>query len=350
MDAINELELRRIIKEKGSGPELTRKLVKEILNPSVPWEEKRAFWHFLFISGRASTLVQGFIQAFKNKTRIPYDDFIHALAAAKVKPTALAVAGLLKALSKHEALDDLIHAKNFDKYDARFATLRAELIEKKIAEQKKFKENMVEKFEFLRNQRMIEQAARLLRRMLELFPEDESLAQTQKEFEEQWARDVLSNHMASLKAERDLTITAPSGKDQEMLKCFLEAAEKICIEKRELAPEISIIFWFMDDFEKALEIINWAPVTLANDWLKAEILIASRRFIEAMEHLNQLEVKYISDPESTFAVSYMRALCLKALGQHASALEIMQSIVRIRPNYRSANALILEWREGGAWE
>jgi hypothetical protein len=350
LDSINELELRRFIKEKGSDPELTRKLVKEILNPSTSWDEKRALWHFLFLSGRSATLIQGFIQAFKNKTRVPYDDFIHALSAAKIKPTPLAVEGLLKAMRKHQALDDLIHAKTFDKYDSRFAVLRAELIEKKIAEQKKFKENMLEKFEFLRNQRMSEQAARLLRRMLELFPEDEFLIQTRKEFEEQWARDVLSNHMASLHAERDLTITAPSSQDQEMLKCFLEAAEKICIEKRELASEISIIFWFMDDFEKALEIINWAPVTLANDWLKAEILIASRRFIEAMEQLNQLEVKYINDPESTFAVSYMRALCLKALGQHASALEIMQSIVRIRPGYRSANALILEWREGGAWE
>jgi hypothetical protein len=63
-----------------------------------------------------------------------------------------------------------------------------------------------------------------------------------------------------------------------------------------------------------------------------------------------MEIKYISDPETTFAVSYLRAQALQGLGQHGSALEIMQSIVRVRPNYRSAHSLILEWTEGATWK
>ncbi|NJL25310.1 MAG: hypothetical protein HC902_09105 [Calothrix sp. SM1_5_4] len=122
------------------------------------------------------------------------------------------------------------------------------------------------------------------------------------------------------------------------------------MENREFASDLAVAFWFLDEYGQALEILKWAEPSTANDWLHAELLFASRRYVEALELLNHLEVKYVNDPEATFSVSYIRAQCLRGLGQQAAALEILRSIVRIRPNYRSANALILAWTEGGAWE
>ena len=68
------------------------------------------------------------------------------------------------------------------------------------------------------------------------------------------------------------------------------------------------------------------------------------------EAVNHLEIKYVDDPETTFAVAYLRAQCLRELGQEAAALETLRSLVRVRPNYRSAHALILEWADGNDWE
>lgn len=350
MEVINELELRRLIKE-SSPQDLTRRLVRDLLNPSISWEEKRPLWQFLYHSGREATLLQSLVQALKAKLRIPYDIVIELTGKADIKPTPLAIEGTLKGLKKQEAFEDLMSGKAWDRFDKRISLMRNELLEKKVSEKKQLKDNLFEKFEFLKNQRMNEQAGRVLRRMIELYPEEKKFQDLKQNFEEEWARNVLSTHLATLDGERwERTLTAPSGKDQEMIKCFFEASEKICIEMRELAPDIAIIFWFLEEYEKALEVIQWAPVTKSNDWLKAEILLAARHFIAALEHINQLEVKYVDDPETTFAASYARAQCLHALGQHASALEIMKSIVRVRPSYRSANALIQEWTEGGSWE
>jgi hypothetical protein len=161
---------------------------------------------------------------------------------------------------------------------------------------------------------------------------------------------VLANHMVESQTQLERTLTAPSGADEEMLKCFLLEGEKLAVENREIALDLALAFWFLEDHNRALEILAWAPAGRAHDWLNAELLFASRRFVEALELLNTVEVKYVEDPESTFAVSYLRAQCLKELGQHASALEIMQSIVHIRPHYRSAHALILQWTEGAGRE
>ena len=156
--------------------------------------------------------------------------------------------------------------------------------------------------------------------------------------------------MASLNHDKiERTLTVPSLPDEEMLDAFLREGERLAVKDREVASDLAMAFYFMEDYGRALEILTWAPMSVANEWFKAELLYGARRFIEAMEHLNQLEVKYSQDPETTFAVSYLRARCLKESGQATIALEILQGIVRVRPNYRSVNALLQEWTEGATW-
>jgi hypothetical protein len=350
MENINELELRRLLKDKPKADALTTALVKRILDESLPWEEKRSCWHLLYLSGREGTLAHALTQCLKAKLRVPFDLLIQLCTQQAIKPTPIAIESLIKGLRKQGALDELIGSPGWDRWDKRLRQMRTQLLERKIAEQKRFKDGLLEKFEFLQSQRMTEQAGRVLRRMVELYPEDPHFAELKSRFDEQWAREVLANHMASSQAQIERTQTAPSTSDQEMLNCFLREGEKICVEHREFAADLAIGFWWMENYTLALEILAWAPPTVGHDWMKAELLYAARRFIEALEHLNTLEIKYIDDPETTFAVSYMRARCLRSCGQEAAAQEILQSIVRVRPNYRSAHALLLEWTEGAGRE
>ncbi len=351
LESINELELRALLKKKHSPHELTARLIKNILNPSLPWDERRSFWFFLFLTHRRATIAEAMKQALKEKMQVPFDLFIELADQVGAPPKPIVIEALLKGMKKQGSMESVFAAKGLDKWDKRLSQLRNELVEQKVLEQRKFKDNLLEKFWFLRNQRMSEQAGRVLRRLLDLYPEDAELVKLKGEFDEQWARDVLASHAADLHVARmDRTSTAPSSADDEMLRTFLSEGEKLFLSRREAAPDLAIAFLFMGDYGRALEVLAWAPTSTSSDWLRCELLVESGRHIEALEALNQMEVKYISDPESTFAVSYLRAQSLHHLGQHASALEILQSIVRVRPNYRSAHALILEWTEGAGWE
>ena len=198
---------------------------------------------------------------------------------------------------------------------------------------------------------MTQQAGLVLTRMLSVYPDDAEFIQFKRDFDEEWARGVLSNHIATLQAGHiERTRTQASAADEEMLKCFLVEGEKVVVDRREFALDLTLAFWFLEDYNRALEILAWAPATLAADWLRADLLFAARRFVEALEQINKLEVKYVVDPETTFSVSYLRAQCLYELGQKATALEIMRSIVRVRSQYRSAHSLILDWSQGVSWE
>jgi tetratricopeptide (TPR) repeat protein len=291
------------------------------------------------------------IESLSSKTRVPFDIIIELTRKASVRPGTTAVEALLKGIRKQQATEDLLSARGWDPWDKRFNLIRKEILEKRVTDSRKAKEAMFDKFNFLRNQRLVEQAGRVLRRMLELYPEDKDLVKTKQEFDDHWAREVLSNHMASLSHDRlDRTVLDNSTSDEEMLSCFVNEGAKIARDHRDFASDLAVGFMFMHEHKRGLEILGWAPLSSANEWIRAEFLIEGRRFVEAMEHLNQLEVKYAGDPETAFGVSYLRAQCFKGLGQKDAALEILQSIVRVRPNYRSAQALILEWTQGMGWE
>ncbi len=327
------------------------KIIAALTSPHLEWDEKRPFFAYLFNTHRHATLMAAVKEALDAKERIPYDMLINLAAAALIQPKSAVIESVLKGLKKQGAFEDLFASRDWDKWDKRFPGIRNELLEAKVKEQKQFKSNMIDKFEFLKNQRMAEQAGRVLQRMVELYPDDPDLQKIKLEYDEEWARNVLSTHIAQLGDERfDRTRTAPSGADDEMLRTFMTEGEKLILQNRNIATDLAIAFWFIEDPARAADILAWSPPNASNDWLKAEFLTGARHFVEALEWLNVLEVKYIEDPESTFAVSYLRAQCLHELGQHSTALEIMQSIVRVRSNYRSAHALILEWTAGVSWE
>ncbi|MGE4132463.1 MAG: tol-pal system YbgF family protein [Bdellovibrionales bacterium] len=351
VENINELELRKWLLKKPSSAELVRRVVRAILSAGTSWDEKRVLWLFLFQTGRDSTLANSIIQVLAHKGRIPYDALIEMCNRNRVRPTKIVIESVLKGVRKQEGVEELISATGWDKWDQRFSVMRRELLGRRVSSAVQMKETMLEKFQFLHNQRLTEQAGRVLRRMLDLFPEDNSLKKMKADFDEQWARDVLSNHIATLSNEKiERAVQEKSSSDEEMLASFLAAGEKIAMEHREFAADLAVGFLFMQDYMRSLEILPWASPTVANEWLRTELLVLARRFVEALDLLNQMEVRYANDPETAFAVSYMRAMCFRELGQKDAALEIMRSIARVRPNYRSAQALIQDWTGGMGWE
>jgi len=351
LESINELEIRKLLRKKPSAGDLLRHAVNYLVNPNKTWEEKRPMWLFLYRWGKEQTVAAAMVDALTTKGRVPFDIMLEMTADAGLKPSTTGVEALIKGVRKQLATEELLSARSWDKWDKRFNLIRKEILGKRINETRKAKEAMLDKFNFLKGQRLVEQAGRVLRRMLELYPDDKELKQNKLDFDEAWAREVLATHMATLSHEKlERGEIENTSQDEEMLNCFLSEGEKHAMANREFAADLAVSFLFMNEFKRGLDILPWAPPGHANEWLRAEMLVQARRYVEAMEQLNQLELKYAENPETSFGVSYLRAQCFKELGQKDAALEILQSIVRVRPNYRSAHALILEWTEGAGWE
>jgi tetratricopeptide (TPR) repeat protein len=340
-----EIEIRQFLNSELGVEELFKKLVRRISDVSIPWEERRFYWYYLYNSGYLQEVWNLLKDNLEEKNRVPFDLFIEIVSKAKLSPPASVIESLLKGLKKQSALEDILTTFSFDKWDERLPQLREQLQTQLADKVAKVRSDLMEKFEFLQNERMTAQAAEVLAQIRRMYPDDPTIEQIDQNFKQQWARELVSAR-ASMPEEietREPKKVPVSKADAEMLKAFLAETEKLAPTAVTIAYDMAIAGWFFEEYAFAMAALDAATPSEAVDWLRAELLLASRRYVECLDHLIHLETAYSKNPETTFGVSYLRAVTLKKLGQHDQALEILRSIVHIRPQYRSAQSLLTEW-------
>jgi tetratricopeptide (TPR) repeat protein len=123
---------------------------------------------------------------------------------------------------------------------------------------------------------------------------------------------------------------------------------EIACGKPDLAYDLAMGLQMMDFHSEALQILALASPSPAVDWLRLELEVRARRFVTALEEAHRLETLYASDPDAAFAATYARARALYGLGEKQTAIDLLRGLVKIRPHYRSAHSLLLDWAGGEA--
>jgi len=92
----------------------------------------------------------------------------------------------------------------------------------------------------------------------------------------------------------------------------------------------------------ALQLLEIAEDSDKKNWLRLELMLLSEDLFSALEESERLEKLTEVDAEARFAIAYAKAKAYKRLGQKNKATELLQSILQVRPTYRSASTLLAE--------
>lgn len=348
MDRKTELEISDLLM-RWSNPERVAGILSERLSePDTSVEEALTIFNFLIHSGRFQLMLKPIMTRLQAGFPVPWAALVELLARNNIRPTKEVLEAIFKGAQEQGGLENLVQSHSWDDYDGRFKPLREELQERLQEDLVRKKEALKEKLGFLANHRMIEEEEKVLKLLLRMFPEDSEVQAHHLQFQERWAREVLANQRQS-HFSADLLQRPPAKwtkKEEELLQLWLTEAEKLSRQRAALATNFCMFFYFIDAFPQALAILNLAPSSPQRDWLTLDLLIECRRFLECLVAVDKVEVAYSHDPETTFGSAYIRARALHGLGQDAQAIEILQGIVNVRPNYRSARTLMHEWTEG----
>lgn len=352
-----EIEIQRLLDREPTLQRAANQVMEKIVASETSDQDRVTYWGFLFNAGFYEELLSSLLQRLRNNQRIHWGYLIETFALCNLNPSNALIEAILKGIRRQKATDDLWSALSWDERDFRFAQLRSATMQKKVDNERERKVSLLEKFNFLTSQRMRDQAARVLNRMIFLYPEEQQFRDLQKAFDEEWAREILSQRFTEIPSTFQEPAPQFSHDEQNMIVLWTKEALALTKKKRgkknvDILYDLAVSLHMIDASEAALSVAMAVPadskIASSRDWLVAELFLSLGRYIDLLNHLQQLEVIYSGDPETAFAVSYMRAQGLKALGQSAAAVEILRNIVQVRPNYRSANHLILEWSVGVA--
>ena len=206
------------------------------------------------------------------------------------------------------------------------------------------KQELIDKLEFLKNEKLIEEEKKTLEQMKLEYPnEKQFLSQYQDEFQWRWSAHVLSKKKVIQRTElKQETLTA----DQQK---FLNNLEKEALQQVVKSPEnglhFCMMFYFMDQYALALNILQKSSLSSKYSWLELELMLLAKHYLSALELAEKIEKKFYntSDTDVPFAIAYTKALAYKGLKQDARAIEMLESILKFRPQYRQAERLMNEW-------
>ncbi len=344
-----ESEISTLLREK-EPPLVAEELIRRWRLQILSEEEQLDCAQFLIAAGLYEHLFTEIRHLIRQSAKLPWAQLAEALGRIGYRPSDSEVNALFEAAESQDATPDLLRSRQLDLYSRAFAEKRAALhdsFERKVSDRK---QALRDQIQFMRSQRLYEQELKLIEELEALFPAEIDVQEEKNELRLRWAREVVANARATTdptaELERKLAYLSP---EEENVKALLvERAHEIAKEKPELAYDLAIGLNAMGFAREAIAVLEHAASSPAVDWLKLELMIAARQFVTALEEASRLEEVYANDPEATFAATYARARALHGLGDAASAIDLLRGLVRVRPNYKSAQSLLLDWSGGDA--
>jgi hypothetical protein len=309
-----ELEIHRLLKDSDNPVSVADEILKRWDTGQLSWRDQEVAGEFLITAGFTNALFQQIAKALKGRQKIPWVSFVEALGKVNAHLTKDEVDQLLVGAAEEDALEAISKSRALDGIDPRFSKIR-----KNANNELKLKKAMMPEPPQNQNVTAISDHTRPLVQKLKV--KKTSLAD--------WARRTEENATPETLAQIE-----------KMAADMLEQSRL----NPDAASDIAISLRFMGLSEKALSALKHAPPVRGTLWLELDLLLETGRFVQALQRADMLERRFTGDPEATFSAGYARAISLYGLGQKDEARILLEGIVKVRPNYRSAHSLLMKWK------
>ncbi|NUM59251.1 MAG: hypothetical protein HUU56_11495 [Bdellovibrionaceae bacterium] len=375
-----EAEISSLLIESHPVSYISDVLYHKYLGSEVVLNEKETNSLLLFFlkSGRNDLLLNFVIENIKRKNfSFKLAHFAYSLMKAypSLEEELLDIVNMAFQLktSKEDEIYQAALQKNIEKKFSFFTSYKKQAKTYLLKLRDKRKDFLLQKFTLFQSQNLREQAKVFLKRLEKSFPEDLSVKKMSRSFFEMDANSIFEKYKYKERYHVKKNIENPevvSVKERLEENIFnYHVAENCGDEFVYLCKDFIVLFLFIESKKSALDMSyvylqkladknKNSQISLESDtidfiknndinfiWLFLEVLILNERYLEVFQFLPRVERLFSDFSETFFATTYYRAQCLWHLGERNSALEVLESLINSRPNYRSADVLLEEWRK-----
>lgn len=340
-----ELEIKSLLEEFKDPEVVAGKLVTLFSDPRFAWSEENLLelYRYLLNCGLYQNLIRFCLAQLPNpEFKMPWAYFIEAVNAGVPDLEEDVVKYILLGIQEDDAAHTVSLASGAERFVKNAKELKNEHRRARRRDTTRLKGELMDELLTLRTQQLYEQEKMLLGKLQRMFPGDADILEEVREHKERYALEILSRRSPLREAVlREAPPTAEANAQmQEFNSSFLQAAAK----SPDLAFDFAIAAYMMDLPETTLVLLKSIQLSSAQKWFLLEIKLKCRLFLEILGDLNEIELALAHEPETFFATAYLRAQAYWGLQQKHMAIEILESILAARPNYRSSSALLEIWR------
>ncbi|MEZ0393054.1 MAG: hypothetical protein ACAH59_12610 [Pseudobdellovibrionaceae bacterium] len=341
-----EMEIQAFLGHFESPELAADALIKKYEKEKLSLSEFEALSTYLLHCGFAGTLSDFISRKLSDGSKIPWGHFAEAIFLSIETVSNEIKKALIEGADEKRRMGHLARSHVLDHFDEELIHQRQLRRKKFVEKAERKKKELLSQLEVFRSQGLRKEEDQTLQKLSNLFPGDMKVYQLQMEHRERLAQDYIAKRPDKPRKEIFFPLFEKKDPEEEKILFEIEKSMHEALQSAQsLASDFALAMMIWDFDEGALRLLEKAPESPERDWLKAEVLLRSRRFLELLDELVVLEAKYSEDAETVFAVYYLRAQALWGLEQKKLAIEILEGMIEARPAYRAATSLLREWKE-----
>lgn len=346
-----EIEIHNLFQEGTSTEFVSRELVAkyekmEVLSPS----EIEGLSHFLITCGRFDLLKKLYIKCVQRSkiTGFPTGFLVEALYRQN-KPLDDRVINLCEQIIEKQSYEPTSLQQPLIKaFSVQVAKELKEIQKNYTADRLRQKTKLIEQLNHFRQTQLPEQEESILQQLTKFYPQDLEIGLLKQAHLEKKADDILARVIAKRVVSKPKSSLDKNSANEEFLSEMQTNIIKISDQLSQSQPDqlynLAILAFQFELYDACLKVLSSAPETHARNWLRAEALLESGRHLELLQLIEQLEKQDQQSTDTVFGATYLKAIAYHGLGQKELAIRLMESILQVVPFYRSAEALLVEWK------
>lgn len=191
------------------------------------------------------------------------------------------------------------------------------------------------------SQNLEDEEERLLLRLSLLAPKDPLLENRSKNIAKRKIQNAIDNEIVRSPKKSQFVIPKKEELSQEMqstLDQIIASMKMAAKSAPEMTTDFSVALIMMNEPEKSLDFISESSA----DFFKIEVLLKAHKNLKVLDLLDQYE---IARPDlDPFDLTYFRAQAYWGLGRKKEAIELLESICKMKPDFRLAESILEDWR------
>ncbi len=342
-----ELEIQHLL-IKLQEPELVaEELILNYENHKLNYDQSMALANFFLYNG----LILPFCQFIFRKMNsphfiIPWAHLIESLHICSAQMDEEFLNSLKAGVLEQRQEEELSLSKSFDYFMPDLKVHREHRLKNLFVQLEKRKSEMISQLEMLRSQNLLQAEENMLNRIEALVPQEPMLFEARQQLKDRRAQEILSKSKQKSKNNKlSFNYEIIDSESETLLKSIEESVIKLCVQNPQMLYDFAMLHLFLEHYLAGARLIPAETTNAKLCWLRVDLLLMGRQFVDLLEQLRLAEITFIDDPETTFSVLYYRARALWGLEQKFNAVELLEALINHTPEYRMANTLLNEWKD-----
>ena len=341
------LAVEKEINKMLSSGQTPSSIAKHLLRKKSFFENTNSFLdicRFMYQTGLYRLLLETAVTKLKKKQAIPWAFIIEILESQNISISKEKQVYFIQGIREQGQIPAVLTSRRWDERHPELRKLKLQAIEQINRERNSTFVKLMEDLKFIRAQGVLKKEEEILKELKKIEPENLKVHEQWLEFRERWGSHIIERKKSQMLNKARFSVL-PAEEEKKQVEKIASAIKKVLKSAPKNSCDMALLFSFIGYPHLAIQILKDHLDDASSKWLYLDLLLQSKLYVDCLSFADIMESQYSKDPETIFALTYIRAKAYHGLGKKQKAKNILSDLQKVRPNYRLTYHLLGEWEK-----